>query len=207
MSRLPPPWIKICGLTTHEAVAAALACGVDAVGFVFHASSPRNVTPQRAADLARDVPAHVARFAVTLHPAQSLVDEIVAVFRPDVLQTDAVDLETLRVPDGIATLPVVRAGAPLPPRLPPRLLYEGPRSGAGTVADWDAARALARRTELVLAGGLDPQIVSAAIACVLPFGIDVSSGVESGPGIKDPQLIRAFVAAARRVPVIITSEQ
>jgi phosphoribosylanthranilate isomerase len=190
-------WVKICGLTTPEAVATALDCGADALGFVFHAPSPRNLAPAQAAALARDVPARVLRVAVTLHPTQALVDEIAAVFRPDALQTDVEDLAALRLPPGLATLPVVRCGATLPSALPPRLLYEGPRSGAGTVADWDAAHALARRTELILAGGLDASNVAAAIAAVQPFGVDVSSGVESAPGRKDPGRIRAFFAAAR----------
>lgn len=192
------PWLKICGLTTPDAVATALDCGVDAVGFVFHAPSPRNVTPERAAELARSVPRDVLRIAVTLHPSQALVDEIAAVFRPDVLQTDADDLQALHVPMGMRTLPVVRSGGLVPLDLPERLLYEGPRSGAGAIADWEAARALATRTEVVLAGGLDPSNVAAALAAVRPFGVDVSSGVERAPGVKDPQLIREFVAAARR---------
>lgn len=197
MSAAPRPWVKVCGLTSADAVAAALDCGVDALGFVFHAPSPRNLPPEQAATLARDVPRGVLRIAVTLHPTQALVDEIAAVFRPDVLQTDAADLGTLRLPAGLATLPVVRSGCTPPLQLPARLLYEGPRSGAGTVADWEAAQALARRTELILAGGLDATNVAAAIAAVRPFGVDVSSGVESAPGRKDPRRIREFVAAAR----------
>ena len=191
------PWVKICGLTTPEAVAAALDCGVDALGFVFHARSPRNLAPAQALVLARDVPRSVLRVAVTLHPAQTLVDEIAEVFRLDLLQTDAADLESLQLPPGLAALPVVRCGTPPPADLPQRLLYEGSRSGAGDVADWHEARALARRTELVLAGGLDAGNVAAAIAAVRPFGVDVSSGVESAPGRKDPRRIREFVSAAQ----------
>lgn len=87
-------WIKICGLTTEEAVAAAVAAGADAVGFVF-APSKRQVNAQRAADLARNVPAAMTRVAVMLHPAQSLIDEVWKLLRPDVLQTDAEDLAHL----------------------------------------------------------------------------------------------------------------
>lgn len=192
------PWIKVCGLTTPEGVAAALEAGVDAVGFVFHAGSPRNVSPADARRLARDVPRHVQRIAVTRRPAQSLVDEIADVFRPDALQSDVADFAHLHLRPGLAALPVLRSGDAPPTQCPERFLYEGARSGAGELADWDEARALAARGELVLAGGLRPDNVAAAIARVRPFGVDVSSGVESAPGRKDAARIREFVEAARR---------
>ncbi|HYK25511.1 MAG TPA: hypothetical protein VEV18_04585, partial [Steroidobacteraceae bacterium] len=109
----------------------------------------------------------------------------------------------LRAPASLSVLPVLRSGAPtgrssLPSAaLPPRLLYEGPVSGAGEVCDWSSARELARRTELILAGGLDAGSVGAAIAAVGPFGVDVSSGVEAQPGIKSAEKIVRFVEAAR----------
>ena len=81
--------------------------------------------------------------------------------------------------------------------MPRRVLFEGPRSGSGAVSDWNAARDLARRTQLVLAGGLNAGNVAAAIAAVRPFGVDVSSGVELEPGIKNPLEIAGFVRAAR----------
>lgn len=192
------PWIKVCGLTSADAVAAALEAGVDAVGFVFHADSPRNVTADAALRLARDVPRHVQRVAVTLHPSQALVDEIAAAFRPDLLQSDFEDFAGLRLPRGLGALPVVRSGGARPAAWPERFLYEGPRSGAGAAADWDEARALVGRGDLVLAGGLRPDNVAAAIERVRPFGVDVSSGVESAPGRKDAVRIREFVEAARR---------
>jgi len=187
-------WIKICGMTSAEAISAALEAHVDAVGFVF-APSPRRVTPEQALALAQTVRGRARCVAVTRHPTQAWVDEIVEVFGPDVLQTDASDLERLRLPDAIECLPVVRAGAALPLTLPHRMLFEGPVSGSGLPSDWDAARSLARRTELVLAGGLGGANVAAAIAYVQPFGVDVSSGVESRPGVKNPAAIANFVAA------------
>jgi phosphoribosylanthranilate isomerase len=92
---------------------------------------------------------------------------------------------------------VFRDGAALPVVLPSRLLFEGARSGAGEVADWSQAAALAGRAELVLGGGLTPGNVAEAIAAVRPFGVDVSSGVESAPGRKDPARILDFISAAR----------
>lgn len=190
-------WIKICGLTSPEAVAAAVDAGADAVGFVFHAASPRHLAPAAAVALARAVPTSVLRVAVTRHPTQAEVDAIVAEFRPDALQTDATDLEGLRLPAALGRLPVLRTGTALPARLPGRCLYESADSGRGATADWQAAAALARRTELVLVGGLTPANVAAAIAAVRPFGVDVSSGVERVPGRKDTGLIGDFIAAAR----------
>lgn len=189
-------WVKVCGLTTSAAVEAAVDAGVDAVGFVF-AESKRKVTPQLAAELARGVPEHIARVAVMLHPSQRALDEVWSQFRPDVLQTDIEDLESLRIPNGLEVVPVVRAGRELPRELPRRLLFEGPVSGTGATIDWSAAAQLASRTQLILAGGLKPTNVAAAIAAARPFGVDVSSGVEAEPGLKDPARIYEFVRNAR----------
>jgi phosphoribosylanthranilate isomerase len=189
-------WIKICGLTTEDAVCAAAAAGADAIGFVF-APSKRRVSAQRAAELARLAPAHIARVAVMQHPAQELLDEVWRVMRPDALQADAEDLAALRVPSELALIPVVRAGRAAPEPLPRRMLFEGPVSGAGETADWSAAAALAPHSQLILAGGLNSSNVANAIARVRPFGVDVSSGVECAPGLKDSALIHDFVRAAR----------
>ncbi len=189
-------WIKICGMTTAEAVEAALAARVDAVGFVF-SPSPRRLLPAAAAHLATPARSRVACIAVTQHPSQELLDEIVAVFKPDIWQSDAEDLAALNAPHDLAVLPVLRAGRAKPERLPARVLYEGPRSGTGVACDWTGAIAIARRTELVLAGGLSAATVAAAIETVEPFGVDVSSGVEESPGIKSPEKILQFAEAAR----------
>jgi len=189
-------WVKVCGLTTPEAVAAAVEAGVDAVGFVF-AESKRKVTAQQAAELARNVPGSILRVAVMLHPSQAQLDEVWSQFRPDVLQTDIDDLASLQLPDGLQVTPVVRAGRTLPAALPSRLLFEGPVSGTGETTDWSAAAHLAARTQLILAGGLNAGNVAAAIATARPYGVDVSSGVEARPGVKDPEKIHEFVRIAR----------
>jgi phosphoribosylanthranilate isomerase len=189
-------WIKICGLTSEAGVTTAVRAGADAVGFVF-APSKRQVSAARAAELGKTVPSHVVRVAVMQHPTQQLLDEVWQVFRPDVLQTDWDDLASLHVPAELATTPVLRAGQQLAATLPPRLLLEGPVSGAGTTTDWSLAQALARQTELILAGGLNPANVARAIEQVRPYGVDVSSGVESAPGQKDPDLIERFIATVR----------
>jgi phosphoribosylanthranilate isomerase len=189
-------WVKICGLTRADAVTAALDAGADAVGFVF-SPSVRQLTPAQAAVLAAPARGRVACVAVTLHPQQALVNEILDVFKPDLLQSDLADLEGLELPATLACLPVLRAGAVPGANGPARALLEGARSGAGEVGDWAAAARLARRIQIILAGGLSAANVAEAISAVQPFGVDASSGLESEPGIKSVAKINAFVSAAR----------
>jgi phosphoribosylanthranilate isomerase len=190
------PYIKVCGMTTPEAVRAALDCGVDAIGFVF-APSVRNVSTQRASELAAPARHRVACVAVTRHPQRADVDAILREFRPDILQTDIDDIEALRLPRELSVLPVMRPGPASACALPQRVLFEGPLSGSGQTTDWDEAAALGQRSQVILAGGLHAQNVAVAIRRVRPFGVDVSSGVEESPGIKSPRKIEQFVAAAR----------
>jgi phosphoribosylanthranilate isomerase len=192
-------FVKICGITSAEALDAAVTAGADAVGFVF-ARSPREITPERAAALAAALPRGIKRVAVTRHPTAEGWRRVCEVFAPDWLQTDAEDLENLEIPQGVGLLPVYRDGGPRPkPDTPPRLLFEGPSSGSGKTADWDEARALAHRAQLILAGGLHRDNVEEAIRYVRPWGVDVSSGVERRRGEKDPSLILDFVARVRAV--------
>jgi phosphoribosylanthranilate isomerase len=199
-------WIKICGMTTSEAVAAALAARVDAIGFIF-ADSPRQLTLEDAVALAAPARGKVRCVAVTRHPSQRHLDDVLGVFRPDVLQTDTEDLRDLRLPKQLELLPVYRGWEAPPARLPPRLLFEGPTSGSGIPCDWTVAQRMARRTQLVLAGGLDAGNVAAAIGAVRPFGVDVSSGVEERPGVKSPAEVVRFAAAARSAFEMIQQEQ
>jgi phosphoribosylanthranilate isomerase len=189
-------WLKICGLTDIDAVDAALAARVDALGFVF-SPSVRRLDPVQAAQLAAHGRGRAAVIAVTLHPPQLLIDEIVRVFKPDALQADVADFDGLRLPEALARLPVVRVEMAAGSALPRRILFEGARSGSGEAADWEAAARMARLSELILAGGLDAHNVAAAIRAVRPYGVDVSSGVESAPGRKSAQKIEEFVEAAR----------
>jgi len=192
-------WVKICGMTTAVAVRTAIEAGADAIGFVF-ARSQRRVSPAIAADLATAARGRLQCVAVMSHPQQHEVDEVIAGFSPDVLQTDVEDYPTLSLPTQLQLLPVMRGAPPaggVRARLPPRLLFEGPQSGSGQCADWSMAHQLARQTQLVLAGGLTEHNVAEAMATVQPYGVDVSSGVESLPGIKDPAAIIRFIAAAR----------
>jgi len=200
---MPELWIKICGMCGAADVDAAVGAGADALGFVFHEPSPRNLTLDAARAMQRAVPKGLERVAVFLHPAQALVDAVIDALQPDWLQTDLGDLEKLELPADQRVLPVLRRtgetlrsrdGTPIGRH---RVMLDGGTSGVGMRADWAAARGLAARCELVLAGGLDPGNVAEAVATVRPFGLDVSSGVERARGVKDPARIREFIDAAR----------
>ncbi|MCB1845065.1 MAG: phosphoribosylanthranilate isomerase [Halioglobus sp.] len=191
--------IKICGLTDKAAVAAAVAAGADAVGFVF-ADSPRRVSAGYAAEIAADVPREVLRVAVMRHPSDAEWQNVLTGFEPDVLQTDAADLAELDIPASVALWPVYREDSiELADSLPATFLYEGENSGSGEPVDWVRAAEYARRGRMILAGGLCAGNVAAAIVRVAPWGVDVSSAVESAPGCKDTKKIAAFIKAARSV--------
>lgn len=193
-------FVKICGLSRKEHVDAAVAAGADAVGCVF-AESVRRVAPENAAKITRDVPVRVKRVAVMLHPTNDEWQAVLSGFRPDVLQTDAGDFAELDVPESIDCWPVYREGntVTVPPgnMVTVPFLYEGAKSGQGETVDWTRAAELARHGRMILAGGLSAANVGDAVAKVRPFGVDVSSAVESSPGEKDAALINEFITAAK----------
>ena len=190
--------VKICGMTDEAAVHAAVEAGADALGFVFYAPSPRNLEVETAARLASLVPDEVLTVAVMLHPEPALWDAVQQELAPDVLQTDIGDFAALDVGDDVQKWPVLREGSvPADGELPGLYVYEGRQSGKGETVDWDRAADVARRGRMILAGGLNAGNVAEAIRRVAPYGVDVSSAVESRPGVKDAARIRAFVDAAR----------
>jgi phosphoribosylanthranilate isomerase len=190
--------IKICGLTDAAGISAAVAAGVDAVGFVFFEKSPRNLSIGQAIDLAALVPDQVSRVAVMLHPEAAFCEAVLAGLSPDIVQTDASDFAYLNVPGHIQRWPVLRESVvDAQTSLPVRFVYEGDSSGQGNRVDWQNASRLSAHGEMILAGGLDAGNVADAIREVRPWAVDVSSGVESSPGQKDPQMINDFVAAVR----------
>ncbi len=189
-------FVKICGMTSENAIHAAVTAGADAVGFVF-AESPRRIAPDKAAELCRDLPENLVRVAIMQHPSAEEWQEVRERFAPDWLQTDAEDFQALDLPAGCQPLPVYRHGRLNPAVLPARILFEGSKSGSGEVANWREAAAITAATHVILAGGLDAHNVAEAIHAVEPWGVDVSSGVESEPGTKDPEKIQMFIAHAR----------
>ena len=190
--------IKICGLTDAAGITAAVASGADAVGFVFFEKSPRNLNIGQAIDLAALVPDQVLRVAVMLHPEAAFCDAVLAGFSPDAVQTDASDFDYLNIPGHVQRWPVLRKSSINDDtRIPSRFVYEGDSSGQGDRVDWPGAAHLSAQGEMILAGGLDAGNVAQAIREAKPWAVDVSSGVESSPGRKDPKKINEFIAAAR----------
>ena len=188
--------VKICGLSDERHVNHAVAAGADAVGFVF-AESLRQVAPQHARAISKDVPPSVKRVAVMLHPSNEDWLKVLDVFAPDILQTDADDYDALDVPYTVERWPVFREGVSSPGDDATTYLFEGARSGQGETVNWARAAKLAKRGRMILAGGLAADNVAEAITMVRPFGVDVSSGVESSPGQKSSKLISEFIDAAR----------
>jgi phosphoribosylanthranilate isomerase len=185
-------FVKVCGITTREAASACVEAGTDAVGFVF-ADSPRRVSTHQARAISDVLPEDVLRVAVFRRPRPEEIEIVLEDFSPDLVQADHDSLSTVEVD---RRLPVYREGDGAAPSRR-RFLYEGPISGAGEQVDLQRAADVARLGDMILAGGLRPDTVGRAIALVRPYGVDVSSGVETEPGVKSPASIRSFVAAAR----------
>lgn len=198
--------IKICGLTRAEDAAAAVSAGVDALGVVL-APSKRQVALEEAADVLADVPPFVARIGVFVNAHADEVWEAVAR-----LGLSAVQFHGDEAPETCAAspVPVIKAlrvgpdfnaaGVDAYRGVVSALLLDtfvpGEQGGTGTAFDWyDVAGRLPRWAPVVLAGGLGPANVGSAIRALAPYAVDVSSGVESAPGIKDHRSIEAFVAA------------
>ncbi len=188
-------FVKVCGLSKKEHVDAAVEAGADAIGCVF-ARSVRRVDPNHAARITRNVPKSVKRVAVMLHPTNEQWQSVLLGFAPDILQTDAEDFLNLDVPEYVGRWPVYREGGTEPPTSG-TYVYEGPKSGQGETVDWTRAAELARHGYMILAGGLSAANVGEAVTTVRPFGVDVSSAVESAPGEKDTTLINEFITAAK----------
>ncbi|HJZ49624.1 MAG TPA: phosphoribosylanthranilate isomerase [Roseiflexaceae bacterium] len=215
--------VKICGLRTIEHALAAADAGADMLGFVF-APSRRQISPEAAAAIVQAVRAKPAERPVTIVGlfVNAAPDRMLAIARQcglDAIQLSGDETSDLadRLP-GYTLLKAIRlGGAPSEagwlepsPAQAVRLLIDahvpGSYGGAGVLADWDRAAALARQRPIMLAGGLTPENVGAAIRQVRPWGVDVSSGVEID-GAKDAAKIRAFVGAARASDRQLANEQ
>jgi len=193
--------VKICGLRKSAEVEAAAEAGADAIGFVF-ADSVRRVSPSQAKAISAGLPTGVKRIAVMRHPGNDEWQQVLKEYSPDVLQTDAADFDALDVPDSIERWPVFREGV-LTPDTDGAYVYEGKKSGQGQTVNWVAAAPIAKRGRMILAGGLSVENVADAIRQAQPWGVDVSSGVESAPGEKDIRLIQEFIDAAKAAEKVI----
>jgi len=205
--------IKICGLTRTGDVKAAVSAGANAIGFVFTAS-PRRVSIERAIRLAGYVPEGVLRVGLFLNQDKLEVERVVNSVPLDVLQFHGNELEQECSVFGLPWLKAVAmtdaASAVQAERDYPGamgLLLDshtaGKGGGSGKVFDWSLSRPVAK--PVWLAGGLSADNVAEAIAVVRPFAVDVSSGVESAPGLKDPLMMSAFVRAVKDAEKIISN--
>lgn len=198
--------IKFCGLRTETDVEVACACGVWAVGFVF-TESPRRVDPDRARALVQAVEPGVETVGLFTHEPLAEVRRVAARLGLDRIQIhrvlspaereDCADLPLLPVfrvqgPESLAALAAVRGGTFLLDTYVP-----GVAGGTGERFDWTLARRAAAWGRVVLAGGLTPENVGAAVAVAAPWGVDVSGGIEASRGVKDHSRMRAFAAAVR----------
>jgi phosphoribosylanthranilate isomerase len=211
--------VKICGLTTEEALDAAIAAGADMVGFVFFPPSPRYLSLERATALASRARGQAEIVALTVDMPDRGLDDIVENVRPDWLQLhgneapDRVRMVKKRFARRVIKAIGVRepgdlAAAQRYRTIADRLLLDAkPPKGAplpggnGAAFDWAILEDFEPGFTFLLSGGLDAANVGTAIRMARAPGVDVSSGVETAPGKKDPALIRAFVAAARRAAV------
>ena len=199
--------VKICGLTRDEDVKAAVAAGADAIGFVFTAS-PRRISIDTAIRLSSYVPEGVLRVGLFLDQDRSEIDQVINSVSLDVLQFHGSETEQECCVFGLPWLKAVamenaesakQAESEYPGAM--GLLLDshatGKRGGSGKVFDWSLSRPIAK--PIWLAGGLNSANVAQAIHVVRPFAVDVSSGVEVAPGIKDASRIHTFIEAVREV--------
>jgi phosphoribosylanthranilate isomerase len=194
--------IKICGITRLEDAEVAAACGATYLGFVLWPESPRAAQLETVRRIVPLLPATVTPVGVFVNPS---VDEINAAADAGV-RVAQVHASADTALQG-ATIPVIRAvhladGAGIDPDVTDELVLLDAHDpvrhgGTGKTVDWPRAAVIARSRRIILAGGLTPFNVRQAIATVHPFAVDVASGVESSPGIKDHELMRKFIQAAR----------
>ncbi|RYB03965.1 phosphoribosylanthranilate isomerase [Lichenibacterium ramalinae] len=209
------PLVKICGLSTEATLDATLEAGAERVGFVFFARSPRHLTLERAAVLARRARGRAAVVALTVDAEDAALDAIVGAVAPDMVQ-----LHGRETPERVAALrarlgrPMVKAlgiacaadldAVPAYAAVADEIMFDAkPPKGAalpggnGVAFDWRLLAALDLPVPFMLSGGLGPRNVGEALRVTRAPAVDVSSGVESAPGVKDPDLIAAFIRAAK----------
>ncbi|MCC6995633.1 MAG: phosphoribosylanthranilate isomerase [Deltaproteobacteria bacterium] len=198
--------VKICGLTRAGDVEAALAAGADAIGLNFWPSSKRHVTPEAAAPLAALVRGRARLVGVFVNAEAAAINAVVAAVGLDVVQLHGDEAPTLAAQltrplwravrvAGAASLDEIESW----PGAEAFLLDSASAGygGSGQSFDWTLARAVATRVRVLVAGGLGPDNVAAAVRAARPWGVDVAGGVETAPGIKDQALMARFIQAAR----------
>ncbi len=206
------PKIKICGITNAEDAHLAVDAGADALGFIFYPQSPRFVEIQVVKSIVNQLPPFVLPIGVFVNEEQSMVQNVMDVCGLALAQLHGEEspayceslghsvLKGIRLRDRSSFLALAeykgRAGVR---GFVLDAFSESEYGGTGKVADWDLAAEAAKAAPILLAGGLSSENVQEAIQKVQPYGVDVSSGVEVSPGLKDPVKVQAFIRAAQLV--------
>lgn len=203
--------VKICGLTSVADALTAAEAGADMIGLMFYPKSPRHIDLATAADISRALPPHIMRVGVFVNPEPAVVMEAIAACGLNLLQFHGqeepdfctsfglMSVKALRVQDAasLTALENYQTDAFLLDAY-----SQAGLGGTGEKFNWDLAIEAKRYGRpIFLAGGLTPENIAGAVAQVQPFAVDVSSGVESAPGKKDPAKVRAFIQAAQGVPI------
>jgi phosphoribosylanthranilate isomerase len=214
--------VKICGLSTRETLDVALQAGADMVGFVFFPASPRHIDLNMAGDLGRQARGRAQKVALTVDADDATLANIVEALQPDILQLHGKEtVARLRDIQQVFRLPVMKAIAvetaadlaflPGYAAVADRILFDArpPKDatrpgGLGAVFDWHLLENLDLKRPFMVSGGLHAGNVAEAVRVSRAGGVDVSSGVERAPGVKDPDMIRAFIRAARATEELIT---
>jgi phosphoribosylanthranilate isomerase len=207
--------VKICGLSTRETLDVALDVGADMVGFVFFPPSPRHLDLETARDLGRQVKRRALKVALTVDADDATLANIVDALQPDILQLHGQEtvarLRDIRQTFGLQVMKVIAVETPADLAVVPgyaavadSILFDAraPKGatrpgGLGAVFDWHVLENLDLKLPFMVSGGLHTENVAEAVRVTRAGGVDVSSGVERAPGIKDPEMIRAFIRAAR----------
>src|SRR3954451_6786279 len=207
--------VKICGLSTRETLDAAITAGADMAGFVFFPPSPRHLSLERARELGRQAKGRVVKAALTVDADDATLANIVDALQPDLLQLHGKEsVARLRDIKQKFGLPIMKALAietaadlaalPGYAAVADRMLFDAraPKhatrpGGLGAAFDWHALENLALKIPFMVLGGLNAGNIAEALRVTRAGGVDVSSGVEGAAGIKDPDMIRAFIRAAR----------
>ncbi|MDN5869380.1 MAG: phosphoribosylanthranilate isomerase [Nitrococcus sp.] len=201
--------IKICGLTRPDDALAAARLGVDAVGLVFYERSPRRLSPRAACDIVAALPPFVTVVGLFLDAPAAMVDDVLASVALDLLQFHGAEGQAYCARFHRPYIKALPMGAGIDPATYARAYPDaagflldsnriGQAGGSGRTFDWELVpRALGG--PIVLAGGLHAGNVAPAIQATRPWAVDVSSGVEAAPGVKDPELMNAFVSEVARV--------
>jgi len=210
--------VKICGLSTRETLEAALDAGADMVGFVFFPPSPRHLSLERGRDLGRQVKQRALKVALTVDADDATLGNIMDALAPDILQLHGNEsiarLRDIKQKFGRPVMKVLPVETPADLAVLPgyaaiadRILFDArpPKDatrpgGLGAPFDWRLLENLELKLPYMVSGGLHAGNVAGALRLTSAGGVDVSSSIESAPGVKDPELIEAFIRASRAIP-------